>query len=255
MKTGSPARTTQPPASSPVKGSTGFTLIELLIVIAIIAVLAALLIPVAGRMQNGALTVASTNNLRQIHTLFTTYLGENNNVFPSALGSTAEDPAARYHWRRTLWEKTYGPFEGDVAGQMAKSDYAKIMWCPLMVKKYGEEQHPWGRGSYAINYFFIDPAWRAGEPIRVLNREDLKGRIEPLIMTGTVLSNTPKFGTWEAIQSAKFPYDTAWMNLNYAYGSGQNNALGLFLDGHVETISKQRGAELDPLLRDPTNFN
>jgi prepilin-type N-terminal cleavage/methylation domain-containing protein len=251
MKTGSPSRRL-PPASARLSG--GFTLLELLIVIALIAVLAAILVPVAGRLRNSALTAASTNNLRQIHTLFTTYLGENNNVFPTALGSTAENPAARYHWRRTIWEKTYGPFEGDVADKMAHSDYAKIMWCPLMVKKYGQEQHPWGRGSYAINFFFIDPTWRAGDPIRVLNREDLKGRVEPLIMTGTVLKSSPKFGTWEAVQSGRFPYDTDWMNLNYEYGSGQNSALGLFLDGHVETISKQRGAELDPLLRDATNF-
>jgi len=254
MKNGSPVRSPQAPASAPVKGSTGFTLIELLIVIAIIAVLAALLIPVAARMQNGALTVASTNNLRQIHTLFAAYLGENNNVFPTALGSTAEDPAARYHWRRVIWEKTHGPFEGNVMSAMATSDYGKLMWCPLMAKKYGMEQHPWGRGSYAINFFFIDPTWRAGDPIRVLNREELKGRKEPLIMTGTVLKSSPKFGTWEAIQSAKFPYDTDWMNLNYAYGSAGNQALGLFLDGHVETISTERGKQLDPLLRDNTNF-
>lgn len=242
------------PSDARSPAASGFTLIELLVVVAIIAVLAAILVPVAGRMRNAALTTASTSNLRQIHALFTSYLGENNNVFPTALGSTAEDPAARYHWRRVIWEKTHGPFTGSVTAAMANSDYAKIMWCPLMMKKYGAEQHPWGRGSYAINFFFIDPTWRAGDPIRVLNREELKGRKEPLIMTGTVLKNSPKFGTWEAIQSAKFPYDTDWMNLNYAYGTSQNQALGLFLDGHVETISKERGAELDPLLRDNTNF-
>lgn len=243
-----------PPVHEPQARASGFTLIELLVVVAIIAVLAALLVPMAGRMRDGALSAASTNNLRQIHSLFMNYLGENNNVFPTALGSTAEDPAARYHWRRVIWEKTHGPFEGNVTTAMAKSDYSKLMWCPLMVKKYGMQQHPWGRGSYAINFFFIDPTWRAGDPIRVLNREDLKGRVEPLIMTGTVLKSSPKFGTWEAIQSARFPYDTDWMNLNYSYGSSANQALGLFLDGHVESISKERGAELDPLLRDNTNF-
>ena len=64
----------------------GFTLVELLVVVAIIGILAALLVPVVGRMRNAALTTASVSNLRQIHMMLTSYLNDNNNYFPSALG-------------------------------------------------------------------------------------------------------------------------------------------------------------------------
>jgi prepilin-type N-terminal cleavage/methylation domain-containing protein len=242
------------PLPAPARASAAFTLTELLVVVAIIAILAALAIPVVGRSQATALTTASTQNLRQIHALFIGYLTDNNNVFPSALGSTPDNPSGRYHWRRLIWERAHGAFEGDVATQMQGSDYAKVMWCPLMVRRYGQEQHPWGRGSYAINFYFIDANWRSGDPLRVLNREDLKGKVEPLIMAGTLLSRSPKFGTWEAIQSSRYPYDTAWMNLSYEYGAGRDRALGLFLDGHAEAIPRDRGTQLDPLLRNNQNF-
>ena len=234
-----------------------FTLIELLVVVAIIGILAALLVPVVGRIRNAALTTASVSNMRQIHMMFTSYLTDNNNYFPSALGGSRSSPGASYTWRRTIWESSRGAFPSDsvqATNQMANSDYAKIMWCPLMVRKYGQEQHPWGRGSYAINYFFIDSNWRLGDDYRHLNRDDVKGKVEPLIMAGTVLKSSPKFGTWEAIQSSKYPYDTDWMNLSYEYGSAANSAIGIFLDGHTEIIPKADGVKLHSLLSNFNNF-
>ena len=44
------------------------------------------------------------------------------------------------------------------------------------------------------------------------------------------------------------------MNLSYDYGSAANSAIGVFLDGHTEIISKADGVKLDALLRDCNNF-
>lgn len=73
---------------------------------------------------------------------------------------------------------------------------------------------------------------------------------EPFIMGGTVLESNPKFGTFEHVESSDFPYDTAWMNLSYAYGGSRDSALGLFIDGHVVAIPKQQGVDMNSSLRD-----
>ena len=51
----------------------GFTLIELLVVIAIIAILAAILFPVAGTVQESARRSATMSNLQKIHQAISAY--------------------------------------------------------------------------------------------------------------------------------------------------------------------------------------
>lgn len=70
-----------PPARYPGRRShrqaePGFTLIELLVVIAIIAVLAALIFPVLGRMREKANLSKCSNNLRQLCVALNAYVAE-----------------------------------------------------------------------------------------------------------------------------------------------------------------------------------
>lgn len=68
--------------------SPGFTLIELLTVIAIIGILAAILIPVVGRVRSSAHAAHCVSNLRQIGTATFLYLNDNNDrFFPRVQGS------------------------------------------------------------------------------------------------------------------------------------------------------------------------
>lgn len=139
----------------------GFTLMELLIVIVIIAVLAAAAFMVVPRVRRSAQTTASMNNLRQIHAQMMGYVTENNGQYPI---SVYQDEFSSPTWRRKIWEMANGPFEGDppqVMSSMQQSGYATVMWCPMMVAKYGQDQHPEGRGSYSINRFFMPGAWGA----------------------------------------------------------------------------------------------
>lgn len=73
-----------PTASRP---ATGFTLIELLTVISIIAILAALLFPVAGNIRKRANQTTSTNNLRQWGSALTGSLADFDGTMPSDGGS------------------------------------------------------------------------------------------------------------------------------------------------------------------------
>src|SRR5579859_3742713 len=61
-----------------------FTLIELLIVIAIIAILAAILLPVLSQAQERSSRVACSNNLRQIVVGMIIYAGDNKDLLVSA---------------------------------------------------------------------------------------------------------------------------------------------------------------------------
>jgi prepilin-type N-terminal cleavage/methylation domain-containing protein len=62
--------------------STGFTLIELLVVMAIIAILAALLLPSLARSKREAQLGKCISNLRQIGLTKAMYLSDNRDAFP-----------------------------------------------------------------------------------------------------------------------------------------------------------------------------
>lgn len=64
------------------KKASGFTLIELLLVIAIIAILAAILLPVIANAKAKSYKAACLSNLRQIGAAFSLYLSDNQDRFP-----------------------------------------------------------------------------------------------------------------------------------------------------------------------------
>jgi prepilin-type N-terminal cleavage/methylation domain-containing protein len=81
-------------------GTTRFTLIELLVVVAIIAVLAALLLPALRRARESARMVACSSNLRQIGLTVHVYAGDFNGYYPHRGGS-------QFRWPRAL-SNAYG---------------------------------------------------------------------------------------------------------------------------------------------------
>ena len=62
----------------------GFTLIELLVVIAVIAILAAILLPVLSQAKKRAWTIQCVSNLRQIGTGMKLFADDNNQLFPES---------------------------------------------------------------------------------------------------------------------------------------------------------------------------
>jgi len=232
-----------------------FTLIELLVVIAIIGILAAMLLPALNKAQEKALTASSIANLKQIYLLVRMYVDDNDGYWPKPMGNDAVPVSGMtFTWRRNVWEHTYGSFPTTFAGymdSMGKPSYAKTMWCPLMVKKFNQEEHFVGQGSYAFNKFFqieytCSGCIFGGGQVKYRRDGDpaMVGNIEPIIMTGSVgtggASLQPQFGTFDLVEWGTATANPApdWKYLNYAYSSA---ALGLFLDGHVGIITKEQG--------------
>jgi prepilin-type N-terminal cleavage/methylation domain-containing protein len=76
---------------------TGFSLIELLVVLAVIAILTVILIPVAGKLKKTADHTTSVNNLRSLGNALHLYANEHNGLLPWV---TFVDTDRTKHWRR-----------------------------------------------------------------------------------------------------------------------------------------------------------
>ena len=97
----------------------GFTLIELMVVIVILAILAALLLPVLSRAKAKARRSACMNNMGQISLGIRMYAEDSSEAFPPATNST---PAAFTAY--TLLMKSYVGLTG------TKPERAKLFSCP-----------------------------------------------------------------------------------------------------------------------------
>jgi prepilin-type N-terminal cleavage/methylation domain-containing protein len=140
ISAGCPAR-----SGSPLRTLTsGFSLIELLIVIAIIALLLSILMPVLGRARAAALRLKCTSNLKQINLAMELYLEANDQTYPCA-----HDPFPGGYF---FWMGIWGSFVEPYLGIKITPDRPSIMVCP---------QDPKQQGSFSYAYsmaFYHSPA-------------------------------------------------------------------------------------------------
>jgi prepilin-type N-terminal cleavage/methylation domain-containing protein len=105
-------------------GNQGFTLIELLVVITIIAILAALLIPVINLAREKAKRTVCMNNLRQINLGIRIYSDDSSDAMPSlAIAATSTNHASLYSGYKELM-KNYVGLKGAASAQ------DKLYACP-----------------------------------------------------------------------------------------------------------------------------
>jgi prepilin-type N-terminal cleavage/methylation domain-containing protein/prepilin-type processing-associated H-X9-DG protein len=103
----------------------GFTLVEMLVVIAVIAILAALLLPALSRAKASARKSACISNLRQVGLGIHLYAGDNGDTLPAAPNLTGDDIATNHaavFYKRLM--KSYLGLHG------ASSPQDRVFACP-----------------------------------------------------------------------------------------------------------------------------
>ncbi|MHC5060207.1 MAG: type II secretion system protein [Planctomycetota bacterium] len=110
----------------------GFTLVELLVVIAVIATLVAIALPVARMVKQRAKAVMCKSNLKQLSTAFMIYEYENG-TFPNGFNDSSHDPAGAtsgYPGTASLDKKGWWWFNF-LAGTLGENfEKGTVFWCP-----------------------------------------------------------------------------------------------------------------------------
>lgn len=120
-----------------------FTLLELLVVVAIVAVLAALLLPVLSGARTRAQRTFCLNNLKQINVAVILYAGDNHESLPSA-ANTGDNKIGS-----NSFQIYYKPLVMTYVGlKGAPSPQDKIFDCPADTFYYGETDFACHSGSF-----------------------------------------------------------------------------------------------------------
>ena len=111
----------------------GFTLTELLVTISIMAILAALLLPVLGRAKNSASKATDINNLRQIMTALQLYANDNSGAIVPPNGDDGGSVSTNSGWLYTpnMALPTPGRFTADTGLLWPTLRSSSLYVCPM----------------------------------------------------------------------------------------------------------------------------
>jgi prepilin-type N-terminal cleavage/methylation domain-containing protein/prepilin-type processing-associated H-X9-DG protein len=202
-----------------------FTLIELLVVMAVIAILAALLLPALSRSKAQAKTIECLSNLKQLQTAWQAYIGDGGDITPPNMYDGESMPGS---WvvGNAKFDRTTANIQSGVLFPYVKS--ARVHHCPTDTSTVQGEPGLVRFRSYSMDaQFNADPNANGVGPFPITKLSQLKSASLIFLFLDENESSIDDgdFGI--------YPYPSEqWLNLvSDRHEQGANLT---FVDGHAE---------------------
>ncbi len=225
-----------------------FTLVELLVVVAIIAVLAAMLLPALSRARSYAHDAVCMNNQKQIYLATMLDAEDNEGVLTrvKVVRGTTQSSWWFNYWTNGAWGASYlGAWFDDNNPYYDKYNMPAVIACPAdriaMQRVADGKWQP--RKMYPVSYGFNEKAVSGsshGQPRRKVS--DVKPSLLLLYDKSTSLDGNDKSPTQRtALWRSYYSAGTAaqWFGggtCSTARHKGWSSVNGTFFDGHVEPV-------------------
>jgi prepilin-type N-terminal cleavage/methylation domain-containing protein/prepilin-type processing-associated H-X9-DG protein len=210
------------------KSLRAFTLIELFVVLAIIAVLAALIVPAARKALESGQRATCLGNMRGLAAGLLSYTADNNNCLPVLI-----------HWDnydKTWWQRVLSESAGLPVNDQPRTNLERRLVDCFYDPALGKGTHPYGDfgGNQAImvDYNPWDPASAANKTGPRLASIGTPSK-KVLVASAKIPSGVPCKGSWYFQGREWAAAGTAEAMPDARHGG---KALCLFADGHTEAL-------------------